>query len=54
MILVMLGFAAGTIYIFCYPSDTVFIAWCGLVGTVGGIYHWLNVHDSKVPDAVTR
>jgi hypothetical protein len=53
MILIMLGFGAGTVWIFRYPSDAAFMAWCGLVGTVGGIYHWLNVRDSKVPDAPT-
>jgi hypothetical protein len=41
---------AATVYIYLHASDTNFAAWCGLVATVGGIYHWLTVYDDKRPD----
>jgi hypothetical protein len=25
--------------------------WAGVVSTVTGVYHWLNLKDSKTPDA---
>jgi hypothetical protein len=51
MLVITAAFNAGTVWIFIHPSNEAFIAWCGLVATMGGIYHWLNVRDSKAPDA---
>lgn len=51
MAVITLAVVAGTTYLFLYHGEGVFVAWCGLISTVGGIYHWLNVRDQKVPDA---
>jgi hypothetical protein len=52
-VMLLLGgvLVASTVYIFKHPDDINFGAWCTFVGTVGGIYHWLVLIDSKRPDA---
>jgi hypothetical protein len=52
IIMVITGaYTAGTVYLFMFHAVEIFVAWCGLCATMGGIYHWLNVRDSKQPDA---
>lgn len=41
---------AATIYLFIHAATPVFLAWCGFVPTVTGVYHWLTVRDSKEKD----
>jgi len=40
----------GTVYLFLHPAVPVFATWAGLVTTMGGIYHFITVHDDKVQD----
>lgn len=42
---------AATVYLFLHPSNTAFGTWGTILTTVGGIFHWLTVKDSKQPDA---
>lgn len=49
--LVSAAWAAGTVWVFVHPSAESFTAWCGLCATMGGIYHWLTIRDSKIKDA---
>lgn len=42
---------AGTAYVFIHPDDVNFVTWAGLTATMGGVYHWLVLQDSKRPDA---
>lgn len=57
MILFAAIWAAGTFYIFAclkvehHSDHELFAMWCGLVATMGGVYHWLVMYDSKHPDA---
>lgn len=51
MTIFTLAFVAATVYLFVYHSIEVFAAWCGLVGTMGGIYHYLCIRDDKIKDA---
>jgi membrane-anchored protein YejM (alkaline phosphatase superfamily) len=41
----------GTTYLFLNRTDSNYLAWCGLVATIVGTYHWLVFRDSKIPDA---
>lgn len=41
---------AGTYFVFLHPEH--FATYCGFVGTVGAIFHWICVRDDKVPDAI--
>jgi hypothetical protein len=41
----------GTVYLFLHPTPEVFAAWCGLIATLVGCYHWFVVRDQKIPDA---
>ena len=41
--------SASTWFVFLHPQ--YFPTWSMFVGTVGGVFHWLIIHDSKVPDA---
>ena len=41
----------GAVYMFKHPSDLNFGVWTGLLTIAGGIFHWIRVRDSKVPDA---
>jgi hypothetical protein len=50
MLLVAGIWIASTIYIFKHPDGGTFATWAALAATIGGIYHWLTIHDSKVPD----
>jgi hypothetical protein len=43
---------AGTVYLFMYHTDSNFLGWCGLVGTLVPAYHWFVLRDAKIPDAV--
>lgn len=45
------AWAAGTAWVFLHPTAAAFAAWCSLCATMGGIYHWLVIHDSKEKDA---
>ena len=48
----LLAFAVtGAVYIFTHPSDANFMTWIGVLGVAGGIFHWIRVRDSKMPDA---
>lgn len=49
--LVSLNWLAATVYMFLFHSPEVFVAWCGLATTIGGVYHWIVVRDAKVKDA---
>lgn len=40
----------GAVYIFRYPSDMNFMAWIGVLGVAGGIFHWIRVRDQKIED----
>jgi len=51
MVLLAAVAIASGVYIFKHPSDGNYITWCTLIGTLGGIYHWLVLIDSKRPDA---
>ena len=51
MLVITTALVAGTVYLFLFHSEVVFGTWSGLVTGSGSIYHWLNVRDSKVPDA---
>lgn len=42
---------AATVYIFLHADDVNFVTWAGFSTTVGGIYHWLVIRDSKEKDA---
>lgn len=42
---------AATAWIFVHPSVAAFSTWCGLCVTMGGIFHWLIIHDAKTKDA---
>lgn len=41
--------SASTWFMFLHPQ--YFPQWATFVGVVGAIFHWLIIHDSKVPDA---
>lgn len=43
--------AAATVYLFMYHDPVVFATWGTILTTIGGIFHWLTVRDSKVADA---
>jgi hypothetical protein len=45
------SWASGTVFMFKYPSGTVFGLWCGLCATMTAAYHYLNLRDSKEADA---
>jgi hypothetical protein len=51
MLLVTAAWIAGTVWVFIHPDAEAFAAWCGLCATMGGVYHWLTIRDSKVKDA---
>lgn len=51
IILIALVVVAGTVYLYRHPSDVNFGVWCSFITTIGSIYHWLVLHDQKVPDA---
>lgn len=52
MILWAAVWVAGTVFLFLHHDHpAVFVTWCGLCTTMGGLYHWLMVRDQKVPDA---
>lgn len=40
-----------TVFVFLHPEH--FPAYCGFVGTVGAVFHWLIIRDDKVPDAIS-
>lgn len=40
---------ASTYFVFLHPE--VFVQWSMFVGSIGAIFHWLVIHDDKVPDA---
>lgn len=50
MIVVGGGFVASWVYVFMHPSEAAFTVTVGAVGTFGAIFHWLCVHDDKIPD----
>lgn len=51
MALVVLIMLAGTVYLFLHPAAAVFAAWCGLVTTVTGVFHFMRVKDDKEKDS---
>jgi hypothetical protein len=51
MAIVTMLVIAATVYLFIHPSESAFLTWGGIVGTITSVYHWLVVHDSKVQDA---
>lgn len=48
---VLAAWLFGTVYVFQHPSDAGYVTWCGLCGTLTGVYHWLVIRDSKEHDA---
>jgi hypothetical protein len=44
-------YVAATVYLFRHPGPETFGVWAGMVATMGGVYHWLDVRDAKTPDA---
>jgi hypothetical protein len=40
-----------TVFLFEHPTDANFVTWAAVVSTVGCVYHWLVIRDSKQPDA---
>ena len=50
MVLFAAIWTAGTIWIFKNPSREAFGIWAGLFATLGGVYHWLTIHDDKIED----
>lgn len=51
LLMVSAGWSAATVFLFMYPSTTNFTIWSTLVGTIGGMYHWICVTDDKRLDA---
>jgi hypothetical protein len=51
LVLVALLWIAATIYLFIHPSEADFATWGAICGTMTGAYRWLDLKDSKVPDA---
>jgi hypothetical protein len=51
LILVTGALIAATVYMFKHADVAVFVAWCGLVPTITGVYHWLTIRDDKTPDS---
>lgn len=53
---VMAGITAilisGTMFIYLHPSEVNFATWAGLMVTVTGVYHWLDIRDDKEKDAI--
>lgn len=49
--LAALAWTAGTVFIFEWHSEANFATWAAFSATVGGIYHWLILRDSKTADA---
>ena len=41
----------GTVFLFTHPDVTNFAAWCTLIATLVGCYHWFVLRDCKTPDA---
>lgn len=41
----------GTVFLYKYPTSDDFMAWCGLIATLVGFYHYFVLRDSKIPDA---
>lgn len=42
--------SAGTVYLFMYHSEAVFLTWAGLLTVSGGVFHGLRVWDQKTKD----
>jgi hypothetical protein len=51
MALVSLLWITSTIYLFIHPSEADFATWGTICSVMTGVYHWLNIHDQKYPDA---
>lgn len=52
VMLLMAGiWIAATVFLFKHPEGPAFAVWGTVCGTMTAAYHWLDVHDSKVPDA---
>jgi hypothetical protein len=51
MVLLAAATVASGVYLFKHASDINFGAWLTFLGSMGGIYHWLVLIDSKRPDA---
>jgi hypothetical protein len=51
LLMVSAGWVAATVFLFLYHSTANFGIWAGLVGTIGGVYHWICVSDDKRVDA---
>lgn len=48
--LVSAAMASATVYLFKHPSDAAFGIWGTIFTTTVTAYHWLVMHDDKVPD----
>jgi hypothetical protein len=42
--------AAGSVYVFKWPSNAAFGIWAGVVGTLTGAFHFLSIGDDKRKD----
>ena len=51
LVLVSLGWAAGTVTLFLHYTLAAFGVWSGFSATIVGAYHWLCVSDDKRVDA---
>lgn len=51
IVLLALGWAASTVFIFLHPEIANFVTWSTFSGAVLSAYHWLVIKDSKTADA---
>lgn len=51
ILLVALVWIASTVFLFLYPKEANFATWAAVCGTMTAAYRWLDLKDSKVPDA---
>jgi hypothetical protein len=51
VLLVAVTWIAATAFLFTHPDVANFATWAAVISTVTGLYHFLVVRDSKIPDA---
>lgn len=52
--LVTIAWVAATVFLFKYHTEMDFATWATFSATITGVYHFLCVHDDKVPDCEHR
>ena len=50
ILLVAAAWMASTVFLFHHPEAPNFVTWSGLCATMGSIYHFLVIRDSKTED----